>query len=56
MKNKVKYAPVRKYRDIGFNSLPEKQERKRERKSIVIKKKESFFQKIKRVVKKIFKK
>jgi hypothetical protein len=55
MKNKVKYAPVRKYRDIGFNEPPIKEERVRPRKSIIIKKKKSLFQKIKDKIKSIFK-
>ena len=51
MKNKVKYAPVRKYRDVGFNEIPKKEERVRPRRSIVIKKKKSLFQKIKSIFK-----
>jgi len=71
MKNKVKYAPVRKYRDVDFNepiekeernrpktsvSLKEKEERVRTRRPILLRKNESFFQKVKRVIKNILKK
>jgi hypothetical protein len=71
MINRVKYAPVRKYRDVGFNeppekeertrpktsvSLKEKEERIRTRRPILLRKNESFFQKIKRVIKNILKK
>jgi len=46
MTNRVKYAPVRKYRDVGFNEPIEKEERIRPRRSILIKKKKSLFKKI----------
>jgi hypothetical protein len=47
MKNKVKYAPVRKYRDVGFNTVPEKEKRIRTKRSFnVNKKKKGFFHKI----------
>ena len=62
MTNRVKYAPVRKYRDVGFNeepqneprvrpktsiSLKEKEERIRPRNSISVKnKKKNFFQRM----------
>jgi hypothetical protein len=56
MKNKVKYAPVRKYRDVGFNETPENEIRKIKKRPLLLKKKESFFKKVKRVIKNIFKK
>jgi hypothetical protein len=71
MTNKVKYATVRKYRDVGFNTVPEKEERIRPKTSITlkekeqrtrtrtsfnIKKKKSIFEKIKDNLKSIFKK
>jgi hypothetical protein len=61
MTNRVKYASVRKYRDVGFNepdkkeervipktsiSLKEKEERIRPRRSILINKKKNLFQRI----------
>jgi len=47
MTNRVKYAPVRKYRDVGFNEEPETKPRVRPRNSISIKKKKkNFFQKL----------
>jgi hypothetical protein len=46
MTNKVKYAQSRKYRDVGFSEPPEKEERVRPRKSILIKKKKNIFQRI----------
>jgi hypothetical protein len=71
MTNKVKYAKVRKYRDVGFYepvekeervrprtsvSLKEKEERIRTRRPLLLKKKETLFQKVKRVIKNILKK
>lgn len=61
MTNKVKYAQSRKYRDVGFEEVPqsesrirpktsislkEKEERTRPRRSILINKKKSLFKKI----------
>jgi hypothetical protein len=54
MKNKVKYAQTRKYRDVGFNEVAEEQPRIRPRRSILIKRKKSFFEKIKRAIKNFF--
>jgi hypothetical protein len=71
MTNRVKYAKTRKYRDVDFNepiekeernrpktsvSLKEKEERTRTRRPILLRKNETFFQKIKRVIKNILKK
>jgi hypothetical protein len=47
MTNRVKYAPVRKYRDVGFNEPPQIEPRVRPRNSISIKKKKkNFFQRM----------
>jgi hypothetical protein len=46
MKNKVKYAPYRKYRDVGFNEVPKKEERIRPKTSFKLKQKKSLFKKI----------
>jgi hypothetical protein len=71
MTNRVKYASVRKYRDVGFNepiekeervrpktsiTLKEKEERIRPRRSIVLNKKLNFFQRVKKAIKSFFKK
>jgi len=56
MTNRVKYAPVRKYRDVGFNEPPQIEPRVRPKRAIILKKKLSFFEKIKKAVKSIFKK
>jgi len=40
MKNRVKYAPVRKYRDVVFNEEPQSETRLRPKTSIKLKEKE----------------
>jgi hypothetical protein len=56
MTNKVKYAQSRKYRDVGFSEPPKSEPRIRPKRPIILKRKLGLFEKIKKVIKSIFKK
>jgi hypothetical protein len=54
--NKVKYSSNRKYRDVIFDEVAENEPHIRPKRSILIQRKISLFQRIKKTLKCLFKK